>query len=99
MREKILKGINLSGVVELSPVDGRKSFNGKCRVYPFANGKLSGVVLYSYNTPVMACVNGNMVKLWNNWTNTTGRHVNAFMVKCGKMPINKKAWEDMEVIG
>lgn len=98
MREKILQGINLSGVAILSPVDGRKSFYGKCRIYPFVNGNLSGVVLYSYDTPVMACVNGNMVRLWGDWSNTTGRHVNAFMVKCGKMPINKKAWEAMEVV-
>ena len=61
---------------ELIPTDGRKSFYGKAIVEE--NGTET---LYSYNTPIITrLVSGELVKLWNGWTATTGRHIAAF---CG----------------
>jgi hypothetical protein len=63
---------------ELIPTDGRKSFYGKAIVEVEENGTET---LYSYNTPIIKrLVSGELVKLWNGWTATTGRHIAAF---CG----------------
>lgn len=63
---------------ELIPTDGRKSFYGKAIVEVEENGTET---LYSYNTPIIKrLVSGELVKLWNDWTATTGRHIAAF---CG----------------
>lgn len=63
---------------ELMPTDGRKSFYGKAVVELDAAG---AETLYSYNTPIIKrTVSGELVKLWDGWTSTTGRHIKAF---CG----------------
>lgn len=63
---------------ELTPTDGRKSFYGKTVVIVADNGTET---LYSYGTPIIKrLVSGELVKLWNDWTATTGRHIKAF---CG----------------
>lgn len=69
---------------ELTPTDGRKSFYGKAVVIVEDNGTET---LYSYNTPIIKrLVSGEFVKLWDGWTATTGRHIQAF---CG---LNKAAF-------
>lgn len=69
---------------ELKPTDGRKSFYGKAVVVVEDNGTET---LYSYNTPIIKrLVSGELVKLWDGWTATTGRHIQAF---CG---LNKAAY-------
>lgn len=69
---------------ELIPTDGRKSFYGKAVVIVEDNGTET---LYSYNTPIIKrLVSGELVKLWDGWTATTGRHIQAF---CG---LNKTAF-------
>jgi hypothetical protein len=69
---------------ELIPTDGRKSFYGKAVVIVEDNGTET---LYSYNTPIIKrLVSGELVKLWDGWTATTGRHIQAF---CG---LNKAAY-------
>ena len=63
---------------ELTPTDGRKSFYGKAVVVVEDNGTET---LYSYNIPIIKrLVSGELVKLWDGWTATTGRHIQAF---CG----------------
>lgn len=63
---------------DLQPVDGRKSFYGKAVVQIEDNGTET---LYSYNTPIIKrTAAGVLVKLWDGWTATTGRHIKAF---CG----------------
>ena len=54
---------------ELRPNDGHKSFYGKAIV---KNG-----TLFSYGTPIMS-INGVTVRHWDDWTKTTGRHIQAF---------------------
>ena len=69
---------------ELMPTDGRKSFYGKAVVVVEDNGTET---LYSYNTPIIKrLVSGELVKMWDGWTATTGRHIQAF---CG---LNKAAY-------
>lgn len=69
---------------ELIPNDGRKSFYGKA-VVVVADDRSE--TLYSYGTPIVKkTANGELVKLWNGWSATTGRHINAF---CG---LNKAAY-------
>lgn len=63
---------------ELRPTDGRKSFYGKAIVTIDEDGSET---LSSYNTPIIKrTVSGELVKLWDGWTSTTGRHIKAF---CG----------------
>lgn len=69
---------------ELIPTDGRKGFYGKAVVIVEDNGTET---LYSYGTPIVKrLVSGELVKLWDGWTATTGRHIQAF---CG---LNKAAF-------
>lgn len=63
---------------ELTPTNGRKSFYGKARVLIDDDGTET---LYSYNTPIIKrTTSGELVKLWDGWSATTGRHIVAF---CG----------------
>ena len=63
---------------ELTPTNSRKSFYGKAKVLIEDNGTET---LYSYDTPIIKrLVSGELVKLWNGWTATTGNHIKAF---CG----------------
>lgn len=63
---------------ELIPNDGRKSFYGKAVVEVADDGSET---LYSYNTAIIKrTAAGELVKLWDGWSATTGRHISAF---CG----------------
>lgn len=63
---------------ELIPNDGRKSFYGKAIVEVADDGSET---LYSYNTAIIKrTAAGELVKLWDGWSATTGRHISAF---CG----------------
>lgn len=74
---------------ELKPTDGRKSFYGKAVVIVEDNGTET---LLSYGTPIIKrFVSGEMVKLWDGWSATTGRHIKAF---CG---LNKAGYEKLEL--
>ena len=69
---------------ELIPNDGRKSFYGKAIVIIGDDGSET---LYSYGTPIIKkTAAGWLVKLWDGWSATTGRPINAF---CG---LNKAAY-------
>ena len=75
---------------ELHPVDGRKSFYGKAWVKEYADGTQ---VLRSYETDVMRRnPDGTLVRLWWNWSATTGRHIFAF---CG---LRKADLDKMEYV-
>lgn len=72
---------------ELIPNNGQKSFYGKAVVFVEHNGTET---LCSYGTPIIKRTqNGTLVKLWNGWTATTGKHIKAF---CG---LNKKEFEKL----
>lgn len=73
-------------IYELSPIDGRKSFYGKARVYHSHDKKGNQEILVSYTTPVVIKEGGKLYKaktkwtLENNWSQTTARHIKAY---CG----------------
>lgn len=65
-------------IYELMPNNGRKSFYGKATVVVSDDGSET---LYSYDTPIIKReASGELVKLWDGWSATTGRHIAAF---CG----------------
>lgn len=77
-------------VVELVPTDGRKSFNGRCKVIETR----SRVYLMSYSTIVCYWDNNTckFAKLWNDYSATTMRHINSFMVWLGFPSLGGKKW-------
>lgn len=78
----------------LAPIDHHKSFYNKCYVVE-ENGWF---VLTSYETEVAkGDRNGNFVRLWDGWSATTARHVNAFRADLGLPAISKSEWDKMEV--
>lgn len=67
-------------IYELTPMDGRKSFYGKCKVIAEDDGTKT---LYSYDTPIIRrAPDGRMTRLWSGWSATTGRHIRAFCGLC-----------------
>lgn len=65
-------------IYELIPTDGHKSFYGKAVVRVDDDG---AETLTSYRTDVVRrSASGELVRLWDGWSATTGRHIRAF---CG----------------
>lgn len=56
-----------------------------------------GRVLRSYNTDVAAWRGGRLVKLWDGYSVTTLKHVNAFADYVGAARVNKREWIEMPV--
>lgn len=74
-------------IYDLIPIDGRKSFYGKAKVYISEDGTET---LYSYNTPIISRDRaGVLTRLYSGWSQTTGRHIKAF---CG---LNKSQFMQM----
>ena len=73
---------------ELAPNGTQKSFYGKAVV---EIDNVGNETLYSYNTPIIKrLVNGSLVRLWDGWSNTTGKHIKAL---CG---LNKAGFMGLE---
>lgn len=69
---------------ELKPKNNQKSFYSKAIVAIEDDGSET---LFSYEIPIIKRTDdGKLVKLWDSWSATTGRHINAF---CG---LNKKEY-------
>lgn len=64
--------------IDLDPRGIQKSFYGKAKVELLENG---GEVLYSYGTRIATKWNKQIIRHWDGWSATTGRHIRAF---CGK---------------
>lgn len=76
-------------IYELTPTNGQKSFYGKAIVKIEENGTET---LFSYNTPIIKREkDGELIKLYDGWTQTTGKHIKAF---CG---LSKKEYMSLEV--
>ena len=81
---------HITKVYQLNPVDCRKSFYGKALVKVYDDGTQ---VLQSYDTDVMKRTpDGTLVRLWWDWSATTGRHIYAF---CG---LRKADLDKMEYV-
>lgn len=65
----------------------QKSFYGKAKVVVQDDGSET---LYSYDTPIVRRnANGTYTRLWDSYSQTTGRHIKAF---CG---MTKKEFEEL----
>lgn len=65
-------------VYRLIPGNGQKSFYGKAIIWVQDDG---AETLYSYDAPIIERQpNGKLIKLYDGWTQTTGRRIKAF---CG----------------
>ena len=65
-------------IYELTPITAQKSFYGKAIVVVDDDGSQT---LFSYDTPIIKRLGSRrLVKLWNGWSYTTGKHIRAF---CG----------------
>lgn len=82
---------NMSKIYELTPVaeQNQTSFYGKAKVVIEEDGTET---LYSYDTPIIKRLpDGTLVRLYNDYTMTTGKHIKAF---CG---LDKAAFKKMPV--
>ena len=62
---------------EISPVGNQKSFYGKAHLLELSNGMR---VLKSYDTLILVKDGKRLLKLWDDWSATTGKHIYSF---CG----------------
>lgn len=76
--------------IEIKPIDGRKSFYGKARVYETPDG----IFLLSYDTVVCSynSASGMFWRMWDGYSQTTMRHVNAFLAYLGLPYGGKSFW-------
>lgn len=78
---------------ELIPTlkQNQKSFYGKARVQIDEDGT---AFLYSYNTLILSKdIDGNYIRYWDGWSQTTGKHIKAFS------GLNKKEYENIKMEG
>lgn len=81
----------MSKIYELTPTEqqNQASFHGKAKVVVEEDGTET---LYSYDTPIIKRLpDGTLVRLYDDYTMTTGKHIKAF---CG---LDKKAFTKMSV--
>lgn len=77
-------------IYELQPLESQhqKSFYGKATVEVDENGNET---LFSYGTRIIEkTADGNLIKYWDDWTVTTGKHIKAFCELC------KKEYENLD---
>ena len=76
-------------VYELVPTCGQKSFYGKAKVVVYDDGT---EVMQSYGTDIVKKTpDGQLFRMWNRWSQTTGRHIASY---CG---LNKKGYEALPI--
>lgn len=81
--------------ITLTPIDNRKSFYDKAIAIEHDNGVIE---LKSYDTIVAKIVDGRFYRLWDDYSVTTMRHVNAFLDKYGISGGGKAWWNSLEVV-
>ena len=93
----------VSIMYELKPIDGRKSFYGKAKVW--AGGPNDEwLVLKSYSTNVCAYNTKThaFIRTWDDYSATTMRHVNAFICTCKEgvklYGVGKNEWLALPVV-
>lgn len=82
---------------ELSPgkFDRVKSFYGKARIIEKDSGE---IILQSYDTEVCKITpGGEFVRLWDGYSLTTMRHINAFIELFNISGGGKSWWDSLEV--
>lgn len=81
-------------IYDLIPTDGRKRFYGKAKVIE----KDGEIILQSYDTFVcMINKSGEFVRMWEGYSVTTMRHINAFIEMFGIPGGGKKWWDALPI--
>ena len=78
--------VKVVNVYEVYPVGNQKSFYGKAHLLELSNGMR---VLKSYDTLILVKDGKRFLKLWDDWSATTGKHIYSF---CG---MRKKDFEKL----
>lgn len=78
--------VKVVNIYEVCPVGNQKSFYGKAKVLILSNGMS---VLKSYDTLILVKDGERLMKLWGDWSATTGKHIHSF---CG---MRKKDFEKL----
>lgn len=85
--------VHMETTIMLNPTDSCKSFYGKVSVIIRPNGDR---ILRSYTTHVAKIdSNGSFHKLWNGYSATSMRHINAFCDTYGINGGGKKWWDSL----
>ena len=81
---------NVIKIWELYPTDSHTSFYGKAKVIECK----TGLYLLSYNTLVCfySYHDGTFIKMWDDYSATTMRHINVFMQFIGLGNLGGKKW-------
>ena len=87
--DRLYKFFDWDTLQHIKPRDSHKSFYSKARQVSNEAGEL----LISYDTPVAFkfADSGNIIRLWDKWSATTGRHLRAWH------GIDKAQWMSMQV--
>ena len=82
-------------LVELRPVDGRKSFYGKA--VAMYHEPTNCWMLKSYDTIVCSyrLDSNRFTRLWSDYSATTMRHIDSFLVFMGHKPKGKSWWTSL----
>ena len=88
---------NIQNVTTLEPYDSHVSFYGKAKVITSSIGNTTLQYLQSYETIVAVFDGKELIRLWDGWSATTGRHIASFCRYCGIPSIGKREWDKMEV--
>ena len=79
---------------DIKPIDA-KSFYGKATGFE-KNGKM---ILKSYSTFVCGITaKGKIQRYWNDYSATTMRHINAFLVNAGFEKMSKAEWLSLPIV-
>lgn len=80
---------------DIDPISGQKSFYGK------AHGRTErgANILRSYDTDVCRIdAAGRFYRMWDGYSATTLKHVNAFRALFGLEPLKKSDWQALPVV-
>lgn len=70
-----------------------EDFNTRALIIPTE----SGSILKSYYTEVCKIENGEFIRIWEGFSVTTLKHINAYRAHFGFKAISKREWIEMEV--
>lgn len=75
------KQVKIVNKYEVCPVGTQKSFYGKAKVLELENGMK---ILKSYDTLILIRDGNKFMRLWDDWSATTGKHIRSFCGMCKK---------------
>lgn len=98
---RITKAFNSARIIvdEITPYDSHVSFRGKARIahVESKSGRIYEILI-SYNTAVaMLDSAGRFIRLWNGYSATTARHIDAFLHRYKLPGVGKHEWLELPI--